>query len=164
MSSDSQPIQKIIKIGKANVGLVHFDIALAKVLADTELDRAQAVDYLFDQVKKHNYVPATATDLYRQALGREYDRHTDGLTGQSGPLTLRILGPGCVSCNRIKEMLIDILQRLEIAADIEQIHELDEIWRHGVLTTPALVINGEVKSAGQVPTLSQLEQWIREVL
>ena len=51
-----------------------------------------------------------------------------------------------------------------MAADIEDIQDLDEIWRHGVINTPTLIINGEVKSAGIQPPRVQLEKWIEEAL
>jgi hypothetical protein len=54
------------------------------------------------------------------------------------------------------------MERAGVAADIEQIHDPDEIWRLGVTITPALMINGQVKIAGIKPTLAQVEGWIRE--
>mgnify|MGYP001813807319 FL=1 len=59
-------------------------------------------------------------------------------------------------------MLIDILQEKKVAADIEDVQDLDEIWRYGVTKTPALIINGKVKSAGIQPLRVQIEQWIEE--
>jgi predicted DsbA family dithiol-disulfide isomerase len=51
-----------------------------------------------------------------------------------------------------------------VAADIEDVQDLDEIWRYGVTTTPALIINGEVKSAGIQPPRVKIEQWIDEAI
>jgi hypothetical protein len=51
---------------------------------------------------------------------------------------------------------------MNIAADIEQIHDPDEIGRAGVLQTPALMINGKLKSSGLLPTRAQVEQLIRK--
>ncbi|MDA8164230.1 MAG: thioredoxin family protein [Desulfobacteraceae bacterium] len=150
-----------IKIGKAAVGLVGFDRALKEAL-DREIGEEEAVELLFRAVAAENYVPAGAAGLYREALRREYRRQR-GERG-SGPqgLSIRILGPGCVSCNRLNTLVYDIMQRLGIAADIEMVHDLDEIWRYGVLSTPALVINGEVKCAGRMPAPAQVEEWLRE--
>jgi hypothetical protein len=50
-----------------------------------------------------------------------------------------------------------------MAADIEQIHDPDEIGRQGIIMTPALTINGRVKSGGRLPTRAQVEQWLREI-
>jgi hypothetical protein len=59
-------------------------------------------------------------------------------------------------------MVIEVLQKLQLAADMEQINDLDEIWRHGVINTPALVINGQIKSSGRHPSPTEVEEWIRE--
>ena len=67
-----------------------------------------------------------------------------------------------MTCNRIKAMVIDVLQKLQLAADMEQIHDLDEIWRHGVINTPALIINGQLKVSGRHPSAAEVEEWIRE--
>jgi predicted thioredoxin/glutaredoxin len=79
-------------------------------------------------------------------------------------LVIRIFGTGCVSCNRLYTMLIELLDRLEIAADVEQIYDPDEIGRHGVTKTPALMINGAIKCAGLLPSPAQAELWLREQL
>lgn len=161
---DQAPLQRTIKIGKASIGLVHIDTALAKVLADSSLNEEQAVQYLFEQVIKYNYVPDAAEKLYKEALRQEYNRLKSGTPPTTDQLTIRILGPGCVSCNQIKIMLIDVMQEFGIAADIEQIKDLDEIWRYGVLNTPALIINSEIKSTGRLPSKSEIEQWLRAVM
>jgi hypothetical protein len=132
-----QPLQRIIKIGKASIGLINLDTALAAALKDDSMSDDQAAAYLLEQVQKYNYVPDTAHELYKASLKQEYCRLKTGQASQSEQLTVRILGPGCVSCNQIKVMLIDIMQQQGIAADIEQIQDLDEIWRYGVLATAA---------------------------
>lgn len=53
---------------------------------------------------------------------------------------------------------------MRVPADIEQIHELDEIWRHGVLATPALIINDEIVSSGKLPSRSDVEEWLRSAI
>ncbi|MFZ5766090.1 MAG: thioredoxin family protein [Thermodesulfobacteriota bacterium] len=154
-------MQKKIKIGRATVGLIGLDQALQQALA-MEIGPEEAVDFLFAAISRDNYVPPAAVDLYREALGNEFARATGSGKGGAQQLTIKILGPGCVSCNRLNTMIFDIMQRLDIAADIEQIHDLDEIWRHGVITTPALIINGAVTCAGRMPSPAEVEKWLVE--
>jgi len=156
------PLQRTLRIGKVMVGLVGLDVALARMLRHPPDDEDAAVKELLAAVSRHNYIPESAVDKYRQALGEEYRRQLQGSQVASHHLDIRILGPGCVSCNRLNTLLFDILQEMGIAADIEQIHDLDEIWRHGVTRTPALIINGEVKSSGKMPSRSEVEEWIRQ--
>jgi len=80
----------------------------------------------------------------------------------STDLVIRILGPGCVSCNNLQKLVIEIMSDMGIAADIFQVHDLDEIGRFGVMQTPALVINNKLKCAGRLPSRAQVEEWLRE--
>lgn len=157
------PTQRMIRIGKTSIGLLGLDIAINKALA-AELTVPPAVDLIFQAVKEQNYIPAAMVEKYREAIGREYRRLLGLDDNQDQGLSIRILGTGCISCNGLQTMVIDAMERAGIAADIEQIHDRDEIWRLGVTATPALMINGRVKIAGIKPTLAQVEGWIREVL
>ncbi len=156
------PTQRMIRIGKSSIGLIGVDIALNKALA-AEMPIDQAVDFIFRAVKEHNYIPPTMVEKYQEAIGREYSKLLGIHDEKEQGLTIRILGTGCISCNGLQTMVIDAMERAGVAADIEQIHDRDEIWRLGVTTTPALMINGQIKVAGIKPTLAQVEGWIREV-
>lgn len=155
------PHKRTIKIGRSTVGLVGLDIALHQVLHQDNIKDETAADFLFAAISKQNYLPAGTEELYKQALLQEYIRFRDATTDDD-TLTIRILGQPCATCNKLKTLVIDILQETNIAADIEDIQDLDEIWRYGVNKTPALIINNQVKSAGIQPPRYQLEQWIRE--
>ena len=155
------PQKRQIRIGNATIGLIGFDVAMNTLMADEEIDRDLAVQRLFDAVASQNYVPEGKEALYREALAREYDRARDGEGDTTSNLIIRIFGPGCVSCNNIQTQVIEIMNEMGVAADIFQVHDLDEIGRNGILQTPALMINGEVKSAGNIPTKSQIEMWLR---
>ena len=100
----------------------------------------------------------------KEALRREYRRYFNMEESVGQGLTIRVLGRPCVTCNKLKTMLIDILHEKGVAADIEDVQDLDEIWRYGVTKTPALIINGKVKSAGIQPPRVKIEQWIEEAI
>jgi glutaredoxin len=153
--------QKKIKIGKATVGLIGLEQAMQQAVS-RKMSADAATGFLFTAVSRENYIPPAAADLYRQALRREYIMIISGRAQGPQQLTIKILGPSCVICNQLNTMIFDIMQRLDIAADIEQIHDLDEIWRHGVITTPALIINGRITCSGRMPSPAEVEQWLRE--
>lgn len=155
------PLQRTIKIGNATVGLLGLDIALVE-LSSKEMSEDEAVEYLYERVSQKNYIPEQAVVPYKEALRKEYRRYHNLDSSEDQSITIRVLGRPCVVCNKIKLVLIDILQEKKVAADIEDVQDLDEIWRYGVTKTPALVINGKVKSAGIQPTRIQLEKWIDE--
>lgn len=155
------PTQRMLRIGNSSIGLLGLDVAINKALA-AELPATEATLAIFQAVSEHNYIPAAMVGKYRTAIEREYRRLTG--QGDSAPqgLVIRILGSGCISCNGLQTMVIDAMERAGVAADIEQIHDRDEIGRLGVTATPALMINGQVKIAGIKPSLAQVEAWIRD--
>lgn len=155
------PTQRMIRIGNSTIGLIGLDVAVNKALA-SKMPVAEAAESIFQAVRKHNYIPAAMIEKYKVAIEREYRRLT--CPDDSGPqgLVIRILGSGCISCNGLQTMVIDAMQRAGVAADIEQIHDRDEIGRLGVTATPALMINGRVRIAGIKPSLAQVEAWIRD--
>ncbi len=156
------PLQRQIKIGRATIGLVGIDVALSQIM-NCNLERAEAINQLFREVASQNYIPPGMREEYRLALTKEYDRlQGDKATQKDKNLIIRILGPGCVSCNNIQKLVFEIMAEMQIKADIFQIHDLDEIGRLGVLQTPALIINGDIKSTGRLPTRSQIEEWLRQ--
>lgn len=155
------PTQRMLRIGNSSIGLLGLDVAINKALA-AGMPAPAATIAIFQAISEHNYIPATMVERYKAAINQEYRR----LTGHadSGPpgLVIRILGSGCVSCNALQTMVIDAMQRAGVAADIEQIHDRDEIGRLGVTATPALMINGVIRIAGIKPSLAQVEAWIRD--
>ncbi|HHL34948.1 MAG TPA: thioredoxin family protein [Desulfobulbaceae bacterium] len=153
---------RTIRIGNMNIGLIGLDIAINTAVAQ-QLTEAEAMDFLYREVKKRNYIPAAMEEQYKIALFKEYARHLRGENSGINGLVIRIFGPGCVSCNGLQKLVIEVLAKMDIAADIEQIHDPDEIGRAGILQTPALMINNELKSCGLLPTRAEIEQWIREL-
>lgn len=161
MKNQDRPAPRTIRIGAANVGLIGLDQAMNKALSG-QMSEESAMDFLFAAVARKNYVPATAEPIYREALRGEYRRRQGIPEAKPDRLTIRVLGSGCVTCNKLSAMLFEALQKFSLAADMESVHDLDEIWRFGVTTTPTLIINGTVKCAGRMPSPAEVEEWVRE--
>ncbi len=160
---DDVPLQRALRVGTVTVGLLGLDVALTRVMAQPELGTWAAVDQVYAEIARQNYVPTAAVDKYRQALAREIERlRGGGQAGEGGHLEVRILGTGCVSCNNLQKVVIEILADKGIAADVFQVHDPDEIGRFGVLQTPALVVNGRVRSVGRLPSRAEIEEWLME--
>ena len=153
---------RTISIGNRHIGLIGLDIAI-NTAAARGLQEAEAMDFLYRTVKEKNYIPAAMEEQYKTALFKEYCKHRRGERNSGEGLVIRIFGPGCVSCNGLQQLVIEVLAEMKQAADIEQIHDPDEIGRAGILQTPALMINSRLKSSGLLPTRAQIEQWIREI-
>ena len=161
MENQDRPAPRTIRIGAANIGLIGLEQALSTALTE-QMQEESAVDFLFTAVSKDNYVPLSAAPVYREALRTEYRRRQGIPDTKSGILTIRVLGSGCVTCNKLSAMLFESLQKFGLAADMESVHDLDEIWRFGVTKTPALIINSTVKCAGRMPSPAEIEAWIQE--
>ena len=131
--------------------------ALASKMSVTEVG-----DFLFQAINTLNYVPPQAKENYKQALRNEYEQRQQGTEQSSDELEVKVFGTGCITCDKLEAQIFDILAKLGLAADIEKVFDLDDIWRHGVLTPPALKINGKIVCQGKMPTPVEIEQWLQE--
>ena len=69
---------------------------------------------------------------------------------------IQVLGPGCVKCRRLYERTVQAAEELGIPYRIEKVTDMRAIAEHGVLTTPALIVNGQLRVSGHVPTVERL--------
>ncbi|MDK2970738.1 MAG: hypothetical protein PWP23_493 [Candidatus Sumerlaeota bacterium] len=70
---------------------------------------------------------------------------------------LQILGTGCPKCKKLTEMTEAAAKEAGIEYELEKVTDINDIVAFGVMTTPALVVDGEVKVAGKLPTASELQ-------
>lgn len=75
---------------------------------------------------------------------------------------IQILGPGCARCNTLAENAQTAARELGVDATVEKITDVDAILEFGVLMTPALAIDGQVKLVGTVPSLEEIKGVLRE--
>lgn len=73
---------------------------------------------------------------------------------------LQVLGPGCPSCDRLADLAQQAAVELAIEFQFEKVTDMTDILSFGVPTTPALVVDGEVRICGRVPTLNELKSMI----
>ena len=76
-------------------------------------------------------------------------------------MKVQILGTGCPKCKLLEQHAREAIQELGIQADVEKVTDIDKIREMGVMMTPALAIDGEVKSVGKVLTKDQAVQIIK---
>ena len=77
-------------------------------------------------------------------------------------MKIQILGTGCPKCNKTYENAEQALKDLDMAADLEKVKDLKAIMDFGVMVTPALAIDGEVKVAGKIPSVDEIKRLITE--
>jgi small redox-active disulfide protein 2 len=74
---------------------------------------------------------------------------------------LQILGTGCAKCNQLAEQTESAAKELGIDFELEKVTDIDEILSFGVMMTPALVVDGDVKVVGKVPSPDELKEMLR---
>ncbi len=71
---------------------------------------------------------------------------------------IQILGTGCPKCKKLTENAAVAAQEIGDAFDIEKVTDINEILKFGVMMTPALVVDGDVKVVGKVPPVSDIRK------
>jgi small redox-active disulfide protein 2 len=77
-------------------------------------------------------------------------------------MEIKVLGPGCPRCKELKKRTAAVVAELGLSTDVEKVEDIQRMVSFGILSTPALVINGKVKCAGRVPSMDEIRTWIRE--
>lgn len=73
-------------------------------------------------------------------------------------MIIEILGTGCSKCEKLEKNLDIVIKDLNIDPTIIKVEDFVEIARYGVMQTPGLVINGEVKTVGKTPNVKELKK------
>ena len=74
-------------------------------------------------------------------------------------MDIKVLGPGCPKCQQTEKVVKDAVSEAGVAADIEKVTDVMKIADYGVFGTPAVVVNGEVKSVGKIPKKEEVLAW-----
>jgi len=69
---------------------------------------------------------------------------------------IEILGTGCTKCKMLYEITQNAVKKAGIEAEIEKVEDITSIMNYGVMSTPALVVNGEVKTSGRLPSTDEI--------
>jgi small redox-active disulfide protein 2 len=79
-------------------------------------------------------------------------------------LTIKVLGSGCANCKKLEAIAHQVVDQLGIEAQIIKVTEYPDIMAYNILSTPGLVINEKVVSAGRIPTLAEVTTWLMDSL
>jgi small redox-active disulfide protein 2 len=75
-------------------------------------------------------------------------------------MEIKVLGPGCPKCRQTEQNVKDVVAETGIDATVEKITDVMEIAGYGVFGTPSVVIDGEVKSVGKIPSKDEIKTWV----
>jgi small redox-active disulfide protein 2 len=76
-------------------------------------------------------------------------------------MDIKVLGPGCAKCKKTEKIVMEAVAASGIDAVVDKVTDVMEIAGYGVMSTPAVVVNGEIKSVGKVPKKDEVIGWLR---
>jgi small redox-active disulfide protein 2 len=77
-------------------------------------------------------------------------------------MEIKVLGPGCPKCQQTEKVVKEAVAEAGLEARIEKVTDTMEIAGYGVFGTPAVVIDGQVKSVGKIPDKREIKIWIKK--
>ena len=77
-------------------------------------------------------------------------------------ISVKVLGTGCKKCQNLENKVRDLVVKNNIEATVEKVTDINEMMNYGIMMTPGLVINEQVKSFGIIPKDDQLLNWLKE--
>jgi hypothetical protein len=155
---------RLVLIGNTQVGL----IGLKEIFEGLKSKRAESEsalkEMLIERVGKKNYIPNSVREEYGRAFFREFKKILgEKVEEERGAFfEVTILGPGCYSCNKLEQDVMAVLSETDIQASLNHISDPKWMTQYGILPTPALIINGKVKSRGTIPPKSMIKKWLEE--
>ena len=77
-------------------------------------------------------------------------------------MRIEILGMGCPKCKMLYENAQTAVKEAGIEAEVLKVEDMDKITGYGVMMTPALVIDGEVKTSGKITSSEEIKKWLKQ--
>ena len=76
-------------------------------------------------------------------------------------MKIEVLGPGCKKCHETEKIVKEAVAEAGVTAEVEYVTDLAEIARHGIFSTPVVLIDGAVKSTGKIPAKAEVLRWLK---
>jgi len=155
---------RLIFVGNTQVGLIGLEEIFRELKNQREKPEPQLKEMLVEKAAKKNYIPDSIKEDYRKALFREFKKFLGEKVEERSRefLEVLVLGTGCFSCNQLEKDILAVLSETGIKAAFSHITDPSMIVQYGILSPPALIINGKVKSKGTLPVKSMIKKWLEE--
>jgi small redox-active disulfide protein 2 len=153
-----------ISVGGERVGIIGLKPLLEAVARELKGRPDEEIKTeLMKRLGRSNYIVASAEAAYEAAFFREYKKFIGEPLPEdpAGRLQIKVLGPGCPSCDKLEQDLMAVMSELNLPADLDHVRDVKDIASYGVMGNPALVINGKVVAVGRVPSKNQLKEWLK---
>lgn len=73
-------------------------------------------------------------------------------------MKIEVVGPGCFRCVKTEENVKEALKQLKKEADVSHVYDVAEFAKKGVMFTPAVIVDGQVKISGKIPTVDEIKK------
>ena len=75
-------------------------------------------------------------------------------------MKVEILGTGCPKCKKLYQLVEETMKELGVQAEISKVDKIEEIMKYKVMLTPAIAVDGMVKTVGRIPSKAEITTWI----
>lgn len=75
-------------------------------------------------------------------------------------MEIKILGPGCPNCKTLEKLTRSVVAEKGITANIIKVEDIMDIMNHGIMSTPALIIDGKIAVKGRVPSATEIGEFL----
>jgi small redox-active disulfide protein 2 len=76
-------------------------------------------------------------------------------------LTIKVLGSGCANCKRLEAVTCKVVEDLKLEAEVVKVADYADIMKYPILSTPGLVVNEKLVSAGRIPSEAEIAAWLQ---
>jgi small redox-active disulfide protein 2 len=155
---------RLVLVGNTQVGLMGLNGIFEELKGQKGKTESVLKELLVGKAAKKNYIPESIKEEYQKALFREFKKFLGEKVEEEKTefLEVAILGPGCYSCNKLEQDVMAVLSETGIQAAFNHITDPSMMVQYGILPTPALIVNGKVKSKGTLPSKSMIKKWLEE--
>ena len=155
---------RLVFVGNTQIGLIGLKEIFEELKSQKEIPESVLKERLMGRAAEKNYIPDSIKEEYEKAIFREFKKFLGEKVEEDGRgfLEVVILGPGCYSCNKLEQDVMAVLSETGIQASLNHITDPGIMAQYGIIATPALIINGKVKSRGTVPTKTLIKKWLEE--
>jgi hypothetical protein len=155
---------RLVPIRGTQVGLIGLKEIFEEIKSQRVEVESDLKQMLVEKAGKKNYIPNSIKEEYEKALFKEFKKFLGEEVEEErgGFFEVTILGPGCYSCNKLEQDVMAVLSETGVPAALNHITDPKLMAQYGILPTPALIINGKVKSKGTVPSKSMIKKWLEE--
>ncbi|MDM8516586.1 thioredoxin family protein [Desulfobacterales bacterium HSG16] len=75
-------------------------------------------------------------------------------------MNIKVLGPGCPKCQQAEKIVKEVVAETGADANVEKVTDIQKIAGYGVFTTPAIIVEGDIKCVGKVPKKDDIKKWL----